>query len=163
MGTYLSRHILSVTAVACFSIALPYGPVWAQGASVWGSDCRVEAGSRLCILSQKLVDEQGGFLSRIRLQPRNDGALLQVLLPAGVHLGSGAFYSVDTGPEAALSYLRCDARICEASRALSDTEWTSMKRGAEMSLLYRPDAGSDPAILTVSLAGLTAAATGATP
>ena len=128
---------------------------FADPGPLWQRDCG-EAGA--CVLSQSLLGPTGQPLAMVRIALRGEAAVLQLLLPEGVHLASGAFYTLDGGAERRLDFLRCRDRICEASRALSPAEWRGLRRGQRLSLLYRPAAGEPPAELPVSLSGITAAA-----
>lgn len=123
---------------------------------VWGGECREAETGRHCILSQTLNNASGEWLATLRLQPDAQAAVLQVLVPQGVHLGSGMAYRVDAGEERMMVYRRCLAAGCEALRNLTASEWQEILRGATMTLVLRPDAGRAPAELDVSLAGLTA-------
>lgn len=131
---------------------------WAEPASLWQRDCI--SAERGCVLSQSLISPTSQPLAILRIELRGEEAILQALLPAGVHLASGAFYTLDGGPERRLDYLRCRDGLCEASRALDAREWRALRRGNSLSLLYRPAAGEPPAELQISLTGITAAARG---
>lgn len=127
----------------------------------WRSACRDLPSERICVISQSLHDHDGRMLARLRLQPQGASGVMQVLLPMGVHLGSGVFYALDGGQEQALRYQRCqnapqNAR-CEASAAIAKPQWQALLKARDIDLIYRPDAGSPPRRLRLALQGLDAA------
>lgn len=157
MGVRIFISQLSV-ALAGMAGLLSGLPAWAEPTSLWQRDCGAEGA---CVLSQTLLSPQTSRpLALLRIQLNGEEAVLQALLPAGVHLASGAFYTLDGGAEHRLDYLRCRDALCEASRALDAKEWRALRRGRTLSLLYRPAAGEPPAELQISLTGITAAARG---
>lgn len=122
----------------------------------WGMDCRsTEITAKTCVLAQSL-SHQGKWLATLRLAPHAGGGRMQVQLPTGIHLASGLFYSVDKGRELALEFLRCDDQRCYAYRALSEQEFTSIKRGKTLTLRLRPEVQMPPVAMQVSLSGVTA-------
>lgn len=145
----------TAAVVAAISGLLSGALALAETGPLWQRDCGAAGG---CVLSQSLLSPGGQPLALLRIALRDETAVLQLLLPEGVHLASGAFYSLDGGPEQRLDYLRCREGLCEASRALTAAEWRGLRRGEQLSLLYRPAAGEPPAELPVSLSGITAAA-----
>lgn len=146
----------ALAASGIFSGALAF----ADSNSLWRRDCGDNNGPQTCILSQSLLDADQQSLAIVRIALRDEEAIFQLLLPEGVHLGSGVFYTLDAGPEWRLEYLRCRNGLCEASRALSAQEWRAMRRAQDLSILYRSSAGEAPTELSVSLMGITAAAKG---
>ncbi|WP_199737969.1 invasion associated locus B family protein [Falsigemmobacter faecalis] len=147
------------TAVLAGILGLwPGAPAVADPPSLWARDCAAAGDG--CVLSQSLFSPSQQPLAILRFQLRGDEAVMQALLPAGVHLASGTFYTLDGGTERRLQYLRCRDGLCEASRALTAQEWRALQRGKSLSLLFRPAAGEPPAELQVSLTGITAAAKG---
>ena len=123
---------------------------------VWGLECRsISAENQTCVLEQSL-SHRGKWLATIRLAPEKTGARMQVQLPAGIHLASGLFYSVDKGRDLPLEFLRCDDQRCYAYRALDAQEFKAIQRGKSMTLRLRPEVQLRPATMQVSLAGITA-------
>lgn len=141
--------MLTMTALASPSLASP----------VWGLECREIAGEaapqNLCVMEQSL-SHNGKWLATLRIAPQTKGARLQVQLPAGVHLGSGLFYSVDQGRALPLEFQRCDEARCYATRALDDQEFKRLQRGTAMVLRLRPEPQLPPVLMEASLAGVTA-------
>lgn len=123
----------------------------------WRSACRDLPSERICVISQSLHDHDGRMLARLRLQPQGASGVMQVLLPMGVHLGSGVFYALDGGQEQALRYQRCQDTRCEASAAVAKPQWQALLKARDIDLIYRPDAGSPPRRLRLALQGLDAA------
>lgn len=131
----------------------------------WRSACRDLPSERICVISQSLHDHDGRMLARLRLQPQGASGVMQVLLPMGVHLGSGVFYALDGGQEQALRYQRCQNAPqnapqnaqCEASAAIAKPQWQALLKARDIDLIYRPDAGSPPRRLRLALQGLDAA------
>lgn len=130
-------------------------PALAAADLPWGLECRDQGGRDICVLAQSL-HHADRWLATLRLVPEASGARLQVQLPAGVHLASGLFYSVDRGPEQALEFLRCDLQRCYAYRALDPREFRALRNGRALNLRLRPEAQLPPVLLQASLAGVTA-------
>ena len=125
--------------------------------SAWHSSCRDLASERICVVSQSLHDREGRAVARLRLQPQGASGVMQLLLPMGVHLGSGVFYALDGGEEYALRYQRCQDARCEASAVIAKPRWQALVKARDIDLIYRPDAGSPPRRLRLALQGLDAA------
>ncbi|UXX85098.1 invasion associated locus B family protein [Roseovarius pelagicus] len=122
----------------------------------WAVEC--EELSARCTLAQTASSKDDRFwLATLRLrQTVKGGAQVQVIVPSGVHLGSGLFVGV-TPPYKELAYQRCSPTVCVAAGILDSDELTKWKRGRRAEVRYRPSAVSAPIVFDVSLMGVTAA------
>ena len=83
--------------------------------------------------------------------------LAQILLPGRIHLASGLFLRVDTGPLFKGEVLRCYPQACDARIELDERALQEWKRGANLQVVYRPAVETAPIRFPISLMGLTSA------
>jgi invasion protein IalB len=121
----------------------------------WTAQCD-SAG--ICILSQASLASGDRLLALSRLSPdAEDGAVLEIAVPAGVHLASGLFVAAGKPAPKALDWVRCGEGLCLATARLDRTELSAWRRANTAELRYRPELGGKVIGLKISLMGLTAA------
>jgi invasion protein IalB len=143
----IAGHALSLTSAA--AEADPFRD--------WQVECR-DAPFASCILSTTSGAEDAIWLATMRIAPEpGDRAVVQLLLPPGIHRASGAFVEVaGIGREPARP-LRCLPQACEAQLALDARAIAAWKAGLTATVTYRPGAEAPPIRFEMSLLGLTAA------
>lgn len=129
----------------------------------WQLICEATGVNRtVCALRQTLSLQDGGaFVAEVALRriDTDDGPRTAIVLstPTGMFLPATPGMAVDASDETlALEWRSCDARICTASRVLSDTELAALRAGAQLRLGYRPVNQPDPVLFSISLTGVTA-------
>jgi invasion protein IalB len=99
------------------------------------------------------------WLATVLLQPSaaGEGARVQMLVPAGVHLASGLY--VEAGRDAATGaeWLACTPEACRAEMALDAKGLAAWKRGRSAEVRYRSRIDGPVVAFDLSLMGLTAA------
>lgn len=121
----------------------------------WTTQCD-SAGA--CVLSQASLAQGDRLLAVSRLSPdAQDGAVLEVAVPAGVHLASGLFVAAGKPAPKSLNWIRCGDGLCLATARLDKTELSAWRRANTAELRYRPALGAEVIELKISLMGLTAA------
>lgn len=151
----MSSGLAGLLAVLLPVSALAVGPEAASERV--HEDWRVVCRDTTCILESTIVAEDRTWLATVRAKPADDGADLQILVPAGVHLASGLFVGTAGGRAKQASFIRCAEAACEAHLALDAGELTGWKRGRAAELRYRPTVSVKPVAFELSLMGITAA------
>ncbi len=120
----------------------------------WSVVCQNE----ICIASQTNYGPQETWLATVRLRQEMDGsAAVQVLVPAGVHLGSGLYVQLNAGKPVEVPYVTCSAESCQAVARLSADTLDGWKRARAVSMRYRPALSAPPIAFDISMMGVTAA------
>lgn len=129
----------------------------------WQLICEATGVNRtVCALRQTLSLRDGGaFIAEVALRrvPAEDGMRTVVVLstPTGMFLPAAPGMAVDGSDETlSLEWRSCDARVCMASRVLTDDDVAALQRGAQLRLGYRPVTQTDPVLFSISLTGVTA-------
>ncbi len=109
-----------------------------------------------CIASQSNFGPQETWLATVRLRQEADGsAAVQVLVPAGVHLGSGLFVQLKAAKPVQVPYVTCSAQRCEAITRLPLDMVEGWKRARAVSVRYRPALDQPPIAFDISMMGVT--------
>lgn len=144
-------------AVPLAAAGLVLAAVPVCGADSVSGDWRLDCRDGVCVLAQTAIAEDDTWLATLRLAPARDGtAILQVLVPPHVHLGSGLFLTVDGGAARQIDYIRCAPDRCEAAVALDAAGLDELRRGRAAEMRYRPNIGAPPVAFAISLTGITA-------
>lgn len=129
----------------------------------WQLICEATGVNRtVCALRQTLsLTESGAFIAEVALRrvPSADGMRTVIVLstPTGMFLPAAPGMAVDASDETlALEWRSCDARVCTASRVLTDEDVVALRDGAELRLGYRPVNQTEPVLFSISLSGVTA-------
>ena len=102
----------------------------------------------------------GAPLVRALIQPQDaGGAILLLRVPTGAFLPDGIAYRHRESDRVAigLEWQTCDAEFCTALAVVSADEAARLKAGRDITVGYRPLAGSPVLNVPVSLTGLTRA------
>ena len=141
---------------ACYAAAMS-AAAEADSFRDWRVECR-DAPVASCILSTTSGAEDSTWLATMRLATEpGDRAVVQLLLPPGIHLASGAFVEVAGVDRAPARLLRCLPQACEAQLALDPRAMAAWKAGRAAAVTYRPGVEAPPIRFEMSLLGLTAA------
>jgi len=129
----------------------------------WQLICEATGVNRtVCALRQSLsFSENGAFVAEVALRrvPAADDMRTVIVLstPTGMFLPAAPGMAIDGSEETLpLEWRSCDARICTASRVLSDDELAALRGGDELRMGYRPVNQPDPVLFSISLTGVTA-------
>lgn len=150
------RIAAGAVLLACIVPASPLGASEPHVFRDWAVDC--DGSPILCILSQTASSPDDNlWLGTVRLHPAQDGgANIVVLVPAGVHLGSGIFVGT-AQPLTSITFQTCTKAACTASGRIDRNELARWRRGTTAQLRYRPAITSPPVSFAVSLMGISAA------
>lgn len=120
----------------------------------WSVECRDD----VCIAAQSSFGPQETWLATVRLQQAENGtAIVQVLVPAGVHLGSGLFVQLKSGAPLEVPFVTCTPQMCQAATRLPADAVSGWKNARSVALRYRPTLDAAPIAFDVSMMGVTAA------
>lgn len=145
------RHSLTV---GCVTAALSFGHL-AQASGQWDQDCA--EGDR-CVLSQTVFSPNDRtWLATVSLQKLSDDqTAVQVLVPAGVHLGSGLFWQINSRPYNSVPFQQCSAQYCRAAVVMEADDLAAWRAGRAVDMIYRPNSNVAPIRFAVSLMGISA-------
>lgn len=128
----------------------------------WQLRCEVESGN--CFMYQLATDEQDNPVSEMNIVALPDdsdaAAGVTVVTPLGTLLTEGLVVQIDGNPAKQYAYNWCTRTGCFSRFGLSDDDVAWMKRGANARIRIVSISNSEqPVILSLSLAGFTAAFT----
>lgn len=128
----------------------------AQKFGDWGLACEDRAA---CAIAQSLMAEDRSWLATVMMQPdaETSGALVQVIVPAGVHLASGLYFELGGSDALAARWLVCSPEDCRAELRLAAADLAAWKTGRAVQIRYRARLDGPVVAFDLSLMGVTAA------
>jgi invasion protein IalB len=121
----------------------------------WQAACETEGSP--CVLSQSVMAADRSWLATVLLQPSGDGARVQLMVPAGVHLASGIFIETAQPEAQPARWLVCTPEACRAELDLDAEGLAAWKQGRSAEVRYRSRIDGPVVAFDVSLMGMTAA------
>jgi invasion protein IalB len=112
-----------------------------------------------CVMSSTTLAAEQAWLTTLNLSLLEDGgdAIVQVLVPAGVHLASGVFMRAGRNEPQMADFIVCSTEACAARLVLDAASFRLWRRSRQLEIRYKPTPRADPIAFDVSLMGLTAA------
>lgn len=128
----------------------------AQQFGDWGLACE---GQDACVIAQSLMAEDRSWLATVMMRPdaATSGALVQVIVPAGVHLASGLYLQQGGSDALAARWLVCSPENCRAELRLAAADLAAWKTGRAAQIRYRARLDGPVVAFDLSLMGVTAA------
>ncbi|MEM9708505.1 MAG: invasion associated locus B family protein [Pseudomonadota bacterium] len=153
-GAVLGRKKLR-TFGAGLGLAVLAGPLVAESQSF--ADWTVECEEARCVAGQTLSAPDQTWLGTLQLLPGEEGTVLVMRLPLGVHLGSGLFISDGRTTLYPATFTTCEAEGCRAVLPMSEEMVAGWRAGQSAEIRYRPASDTGVLAFEASLLGVTRA------
>lgn len=149
-------HWVKSTVLAAIVVLTP-ALAGAQDHQRFGDWVLVCDGGQPCrLIQQQTISESGELALRIIAIKTEEGGVMAVQVPMGVHLPSGAVYRLRTPesePQRQMIWQRCQSDVCEAAIQLDARELDLFSATDALLFAYRQNPQDEPRIIQVRLAG----------
>lgn len=147
-----------LVAALCCAVMSAFG-AGGQEFRDWLMNC--PGNSMPCVLSSTTLAADQTWLTTLNLNliqgSEEADAVVQVLVPAGVHLASGVYMRAGRNPPQLAEFLVCSTEICAARLVLDAASFRLWLRSRQLEIRYKPTPAAEIIGFDVSLMGLTAA------